>query len=59
MVWYNHLSVILENVGPKMFYFLIDHVGLFVYGGIIQLDSLNISTHKGHWGFVVVIVLLG
>ena len=42
-----------------MFYYLIDCIGLFVYGGIIELGSLNISTHKGHWGFVVVIIFLG
>ena len=42
-----------------MIYYLVDYVGLFIYGRIIELGSLNISTHKRHWGFVVVIIFPG
>ena len=45
-MWHNHLSVILEDVRPKIIYFFIYRVGLLVYGGVIELGSLKVGAHE-------------
>jgi hypothetical protein len=38
--------VIVENVGAETLYFLIDYVGLLVYGRIVELNSFKVSDNK-------------
>jgi hypothetical protein len=51
--------VILQDIGSEMFDHFIYCVSLFVYRGVVQFSSLEVSAHKGYRCFIVFIILLG
>jgi hypothetical protein len=51
--------VIFQDIGFEMLDFFIYCIGMLVYIMVVYLKSLDVGSHKGHWCFIVLIILLG
>lgn len=50
--------MILQKIGSEVFHLLVDHISLFINGGIVKHRSLQVGTHEGYGSLITLIIFL-